>query len=393
MGNTEIILVFGFAGIFLVFLYLAFLIRKLPVTGTKEEIQSIRNSIEESIPATLLNNQNTIQAKFSEIKGQISNHTIMQTTANSNFVTAELFQNLLDETRSFNRVISNPQDAGSFGEDSLENFLEMSGISEDHYNTQTSYNNGDFRPDAEIDLPGKGKLLIDAKTPTTAWANSLNAQDDGERNSLLKENANNLKSIARDLSTKGYHQIEGFTQPDFVVMYIPLDIIYLEFKKIAGNDFLDDATKGFLNTNGVRGCPIIFAPPALIGGVLRMVRLLWREKNSHEENAELVSEIIKFANQLKFLAKDLIDAGNSHHKSGNSLRKAFKRLSSANTHIDALKGVMEAEDLVENLETEFMSAPSNSTDINADFIIDWISNNQSSLPEGFIEKLMQELRN
>ena len=392
MGNTEIILIIGFVGVFVLFLFLAIQIRRLAQTASKEEITSIKNSIEESIPAALLSHQINLQEKISEIRGQITNQTVMQSAANTSFVTAESFQALLDETRSFNRVISNPQDAGSFGEDSLENFLEMSGIPEDHYNTQTSYNGGEFRPDAEIDLPGNGKLLIDAKTPTTAWANSLNADNEEERNVLLEDNANNLKIMARDLSTKGYHQIEGFTQPDFVVMYIPLDVIYLEFKKIAGNEFLDTATKGFLNTNGVRGCPIIFAPPALIGGVLRMVRLLWREKNSHEGNAELVSEIIKFADELKFLAKDLIDAGVSHHKSGNSMRKAFNRLSSTNTYINSLKGVMEAEDLEQLLETEFMSAPSNATDINADFIIDWISKNQSSLPEGFIEKLVEESR-
>ena len=388
MTYTDFLLISGFSANIFFLIYLASYVKKILNQQNEADIQDIQDIKDNTEPlaASITNNL----TKLIELQAQLTTQNTTQTTALQNLVTNTRFEELLDETRSFNRLIDNPQDAGSFGEDNLENFLQLSGIPEDHYDTQASY--GEFRPDAEIFLPGNGKLLIDAKTPIQAWYASLNSEDEQEKLNLLDQNADSLKVMARELSTKGYHLIEGFNQPEFIVMYIPLDIIYLEFRKIAGNEFLDEANKGFLNTQGKRGVPIIFAPPALIGGVLRMVRLLWREKNSHEGNAELVSEIIKFADELKFLAKDLIDAGVSHHKSGNSMRKAFNRLSSTNTYINSLKGVMEAEDLEQLLETEFMSAPSNATDINADFIIDWISKNQSSLPEGFIEKLVEESR-
>jgi|UPI0000FD49EE Uncharacterized protein conserved in bacteria len=205
--------------------------------ATDEEVNQ-----EEPQPLT----QQDIQPLFDNLNAQVSQ---VQGGLQANTqTTTQLVTEMLEESRTFNQIMTNPVDAGDIGEMSLDNFLEQSGLSDEHYSTQQTYTleGGEIlRPDAEITLPGNGKVIIDAKTPAMAWMESIREEDPEQKQVLLEENANNLKNMARSLSTRGYHLIEEFVIPDVIVMYIPFDVIYYEFRKEAGNDFLSEANRGF----------------------------------------------------------------------------------------------------------------------------------------------------
>ena len=338
-----------------------------------------RETVEEEDPpfATqedLTNAVNTISNQVGQAQGAFQ----VGITTNT-----ELVGEVLQEFQTWNTAWTNPIDAGDIGEMSLDIFLEQSGLADDHYSTQTTYAlpNGDtLRPDAEILLPGNGKVLIDAKTPARAWVESIREEDPEIRQDLLEQNADSLKNMARELSTRGYDQIEGFVTPDVLVMYIPLDVIYYEFKKVVGNDFLTEANKGFLNNQGRRGVPIIFAPPSLIGGFLRMLKFLWRERNTYEDNTELVTNIVNFANNLKFLARNLVEGGALHVKAGHSFRKAFSRLGEVRTNINDLSNLVDTEDLENQLDADFMNVPQ-AIDIDEQRLLEWLRSNPDILDQ------------
>ena len=341
--------------------------------ATDEEVNQ-----EEPQPLT----QQDIQPFFDNLNAQVSQ---VQGGLQANTqTTTQLVTEMIEESRSFNQIMTNPVDAGDIGEMSLDIFLEQSGLSDEHYSTQQTYilEGGEIlRPDAEITLPGNGKVIIDAKTPATAWMESIREENPEQKQVLLQENANNLKNMARSLSTRGYHLIEEFVIPDVIVMYIPFDVIYYEFRKVAGNDFLSEANRGFLNNQGARGVPIIFAPPSLIGGFLRMLKFLWRERNTYEDNTELVTNIINFANNLKFLARHLVEGGAFHVKAGNSLRKAFSRIEGVAEDINDLNNLVETEDLVNELNNDFMNVPPGMEDIDEERILEWIRRNPNFWPQ------------
>ncbi len=80
-----------------------------------------------------------------------------------------------------------------------------------------------------------------------------------------------------------------------VVMFIPIDAILIDFMDRVDKEVLLEASKGYKNTTGKRGSPIVFASPATLGGFLGMVGLLWRERNIFDDQTALISNIKDFA--------------------------------------------------------------------------------------------------
>jgi len=215
----------------------------------------------------------------------------------------------------------NPVKQGEMGETLLEVILENSGIPEELYVTQESGEEG--RPDMIISLPGQSKLVIDSKSVTNKYVEAFRQENKEERERLLEENANNLEREARNLAKRQYDEIDGALS--FVVMFVPWDAVYNDAVK-RKPEFLIQAYSGFARS-GQKGTPIIIATPSSIAALLKIVNMMWRERNFYTNVEKVKLAVETIYEQLRAFNKDFIDTGDSFRKSSNKLRLAYGKYS------------------------------------------------------------------
>jgi len=87
-------------------------------------------------------------------------------------------------SRLVNALRASPKQRGRWGEETLRNVMELSGMSPHcDFTTQESFEREDAltRPDVIIRLPGRRFIVVDAKTPISAYLDALDIVDDAER--------------------------------------------------------------------------------------------------------------------------------------------------------------------------------------------------------------------
>ena len=172
-----------------------------------------------------------------------------------------------------------------------------------------------YRPDAVIDLPGNTKIIIDAKTNTRNWMRAFQTEDLEIKENLISEAIENVKNTALNLSFKPYDQLDHIVVPNLIIMYMPLDTMYLELLKREGQDYLNDAYTG-LKKRGTarRGTPILFTTPSLIGGLLRIIIWMWRERNARDDTSRMVLKMRDFRDNIRTFLKNFEDGAKSQKK-------------------------------------------------------------------------------
>ena len=128
---------------------------------------------------------------------------------------------------------------GEYGEHMLETVLQNSGMVEGiHYNKQyvsTSKNLKDgkehiIRPDFVINLPENRHIIIDSKLTLASYLEYIKDK------SKIKEFKIEVKNRILDLANKNYQNTSELFQPDFILMYVPIetsiDLIYQDAELI-----------------------------------------------------------------------------------------------------------------------------------------------------------------
>ena len=142
----------------------------------------------------------------------------------------ELGLKLSDETSNLTRALkADSQAQGAWGELVLENLLQSLGFQKERdYSTQTTFTQADGtrpRTDFIIELPDNRQIIIDSKVSLTAWERYVNAEQDAEMESALKDHCQSIRNHAKDLASKNYHTLEGINTVEFVLMYVPLALM------------------------------------------------------------------------------------------------------------------------------------------------------------------------
>ena len=115
---------------------------------------------------------------------------------------------------------------GYYGENLIDTILQDAGMVDGiHYKKQyvtTALNLKDnevhqIRPDFVINLPNNHHLIIDSKVTLTSYMDYIG--DSSKINEFKAE----IKKRISDLSNKNYQNADGLCQPDFVLMYIPIE--------------------------------------------------------------------------------------------------------------------------------------------------------------------------
>ena len=257
----------------------------------KEPTQDFSNTSKERIAEIL----EPFKEKFEELKKQ-STYNIEQ-SAKLDMHIKEVIETGAKISNDTNTLASalkgDNMKQGRWGELILEKVLELSGLRKgEEYETQTAY--GSKKPDATIFLPDNKAIFIDAKTSLAAYDAYINAQSEEEAQTAMKQFKDSVKTHISGLSKREYFEIEDFTSPEYVLMFIPIESCYVML-------FADNAELWELAWKN-RIMPV--SPSTLLAAlkIINSFNMVNRQNKNAQEIATLAGKMIdKFADMVKDL--------------------------------------------------------------------------------------------
>lgn len=197
----------------------------------------------------------------------------------------EQLRGLLDVTRAtqaeaskLGGALRSPGVAGSWGENSLRNCVELAGMNEFcDFDVQLTFTADDrnIRPDMIIRLPDDRAVAVDAKAPVTAFMEALDATDEPTRRSLLEKHAKNFRRHIDDLSRREYpERIQAALgrQLSFTVLFV------------GGEQFLSSAMMSdpaLFEYAASRN--IVIASPTILVPLLKALATGWKAERLEED--------------------------------------------------------------------------------------------------------------
>lgn len=177
---------------------------------------------------------------------------------------------------------ASPKMRGRWGEQTLRNVLEISGLSAHvDFKEQLSTTDGEgarLRPDVVINLPGGRCIVVDSKVALSGYLDAMEATDDAAREAFLKKHAAELKGHVKNLSSKDYWKHVPDTA-DFVVLFVP------------GENFLAAAAERDPNLfDDAFAQKVIITTPSTMVALAKSVAYGWRQEES-AKNTQKIAEL------------------------------------------------------------------------------------------------------
>ncbi|PZO50935.1 MAG: DNA recombination protein RmuC [Alphaproteobacteria bacterium] len=185
-------------------------------------------------------------------------------------------------TQLLSALKASPKMRGRWGEQTLRNVLELSGLAPNvDFTEQVSTTDGEgsrLRPDVVINLPGGRCIVVDSKVALSGYMEAMEATDDIAREASLKKHAAELKAHVRNLASKDYWKHVPSTA-DFVVLFVP------------GENFLAAAAERDPNLfDDAFASKVIITTPSTMVALAKSVAYGWRQEQS-AKNAQEIADL------------------------------------------------------------------------------------------------------
>ena len=239
---------------------------------------------------------------------------------------------LRDETANLVKALRRPEVRGQWGEMQLRRVAELAGMaSHCDFNEQNAVEGGALRPDMVVTLPGGRQIVVDAKTPITAYIDAAESTEDADRDHNLARHVRHIEDKVAELGSKRYQ--DHFQTADFVVLFIPGES-FLYAAASRKPDLIESA----MNRN------VVIATPTTLISLLKVVALGWREE------------------QLADNAKKIKDLGQELHKRVATLTRHLDNLGKAVgktvEHYNKFVGSYESQVMVQTRKFQELGADS-----------------------------------
>lgn len=220
------------------------------------------------------NNDYTLYSMLNEFKNSIDEYK------NQTVLNTKEINNAIETASKLTKVLTTNQNLkGQFGEDCLESILKVCYPNENiNYIKQFRGKNieeNDIKPDFLVNLPNNKSILIDCKLNLEKYIEFQ------ENPSLKPEFIKDLNTTINNLSNKKYETAVNLNQPNFILMYIPLEpivtLIYTD------SDFIN-VIKNANEKN------IIIVGNSSVLTTLKLAKILWAQ-DSQEKNIENITAI------------------------------------------------------------------------------------------------------
>ena len=195
----------------------------------KEQFADFKKSVEESRTSNEVSKkelQNTFEATM-----KIFLQEQQQAVAHLKEQTMKIGSDAANLTRALK---GDSKMQGDWGEMVLETILENSGLRKDEeffIQENTKDENGkNFRPDVIVRFPEGRSVVIDSKVSLTAYSDALAADNDADRERLMKAHAQSVRKHIDELAEKDYSQLVD-DAIGFVLMFVPNETSYIAAMK------------------------------------------------------------------------------------------------------------------------------------------------------------------
>lgn len=240
------------------------------------------------------------------------------------------------EARNLVEALTKNQNVkGSFGEDLLDTVLQSCGMQEGtHYTKQLiskaqSFKDDEIhviRPDVVLYLPNNRHLIIDSKVTLTSYLEYID--DKSKINDFKTE----VKKRIADLANKNYQSAGNLFQPDFILMYMPIEtsvnILYEDMELI----------KQAYKSN------IIIVGTASLLTTIRLVNQLFAQQKQAESVQQIVNAgsnlyetFVQFCDDLIDLQKKMNDVSSKFTTTINRFKRNSKNKPSLFSQVNTLK--------------------------------------------------------
>ena len=222
---------------------------------------------------------------------------------------------------------------GSYGENLLDTILQACGMQEGiHYTKQfvtTSASLKDdtehiIRPDIVINLPDNRHLIIDSKVTLTSY---LECVEDASR---IKDFKTEVKKRIVDLANKNYQSAGSLWQPDFVLMYMPVEtsinLLYEDYDLI----------------NSAYRANVIIVGTASLLATIRLVNQLFAQQKQCESVNQIVSAGTNLYETFVQFCEDLMDVQKRFEDVNKKLNTTINRFKRGNKNKPSLFSQVEA---------------------------------------------------
>jgi len=132
------------------------------------------------------------------------------------------------ETSNLVKALGSPGVRGRWGEVQLRRVVEIAGMLQHCDFEQQVHQAGEggaLRPDMVVRLPGGRSVVVDAKTPLTAYLEAMGAPDEATRKLKMAEHARSVRDHMVSLGKKAYWE-QFQPAPEFVVLFLPGENFY-----------------------------------------------------------------------------------------------------------------------------------------------------------------------
>ena len=210
---------------------------------------------------------------------------------------------------------------GNWGELILERVLIKSGLEKGReYEVQQSFTTetgSKVMPDIVINLPDGKKMIVDSKVSLTAYERFSNEEDEQEQANFLKMHVQSIRRHIDQLASKNYHDLYKMESPDFVLLFIPIEIAFALALKEDSNLYSSAFEKN-----------IIIVTPTTLLATLRTIDSMWTNQKQQENAMEiarqagaLYDKFVGFVTNLTNLGKRLDDSKAEYDSAMNKLHE------------------------------------------------------------------------